>query len=83
MLSPVEGILDLLDESAPDVGVEDSLADVSTEDEVRVVSEADVSDEEADVSEDDDVGVVVLVFSRSTSYEVPEVINVIVYLVPL
>ena len=79
----MEGILDLLDESAPDAGVEDSLADVSADDEVRVVSEDDVSDEDADVSEDDAVGVVVLVFARSTSYEVPEVINVLVYLVPL
>ena len=79
----MEGILDLLDESAPDAGVEDSLADVSADDEVRVVSEDDVSDEDADVSEDDAVGVVVLVFARSTSYEVLEVINVIVYLVPL
>ena len=79
----MEGILDLLDESAPDVGVEDSLADVSADDEVRVVSEDDVSDEDADVSDDDAVGVVVLVFARSTSYEVPEEINVIVYLVPL
>jgi hypothetical protein len=79
----VEGILDLLDESAPDVGVEDSLADVSADDEVRVVSEDDVSDEDADVSDDDTVGVVVLEFARSASYEVPEVINVIVYLVPL
>ena len=41
----MEGILDLLDESAPDAGVEDSLADVSADDEVRVVSEDDVSDE--------------------------------------
>ena len=47
----MEGILDLLDESAPDAGVEDSLADVSADDEVRVVSEDDVSDEDKPILE--------------------------------